>query len=209
MDERKRQPAELDGALFVDDAEEFDANANASGGRSGAAGDGKAESAAELVSQILRYMSIDARVTVREDDARVVLDVHGPDAGRAIGKKGATLDAMQFLANKILNRASHGRRHIIVDSGDYRERHDNGLISLARREAKRAVQIGRVITLEPMPPRDRRVIHVSLSKFPGVSTKSDGEGADRRIQIIPENLQRRPDNRNSESRGPRRPRSEP
>ena len=56
---------------------------------------------------------------------------------------------------------------------------------MARREAKRAVQIGKVITLEPMPPRDRRVIHLSLAKFPGVSTRSDGQGSDRRIQIIP------------------------
>jgi hypothetical protein len=76
---------------------------------------------------------------------------------------------------------------VIVDSGDYRERHDNGLVSMAHREAKRAVQQGRVITLKPMSARDRRVIHLSLAKFPGVSTRSNGEGMNRRIQIIPAN----------------------
>jgi spoIIIJ-associated protein len=61
---------------------------------------------------------------------------------------------------------------------------------MARREAKRAVAQGKVITLEPMSPRDRRVIHLSLAKFPGVSTKSDGKGADRRLQIIPSRASR-------------------
>jgi spoIIIJ-associated protein len=56
---------------------------------------------------------------------------------------------------------------------------------MARREAKRAVQQSRVITLEPMSPRDRRVIHLSLAKFPGVSTRSDGQGNERRVRIIP------------------------
>ena len=181
MDERRNH--ELDGALIVEDPEELgDANADAPRGRPG---DGKAERAAEVLSEIMRHMALDARVSVREDGENVVLDVHGEDAGRCIGKKGQTLDAMQFIVNKIVNRFPDGRRRIVVDSGDYRERHDNGLVSMARREAKRAVQIGRVITLEPMSPRDRRVIHLSLAKFPGVSTRSDGQGADRRIQIIP------------------------
>jgi spoIIIJ-associated protein len=87
--------------------------------------------------------------------------------------------------NKIVNRFPKGRRHIVVDSGDYRERHDKSLVSMARRQAKRAVQQGKVVTLEPMSARDRRVIHLSLAKFPGVTTKSDGQGFGRRIRIIP------------------------
>jgi spoIIIJ-associated protein len=76
---------------------------------------------------------------------------------------------------------------VIVDSGDYRDRHDKGLVSLAEREAKRAVTEGMVVTLEPMSARDRRVIHLSLAKFEGVTTASQGEGMQRRIQIIPAN----------------------
>ena len=147
--------------------------------------DGKADYAKEILEGILDRMNLDADVDVREDDERVVLDVTGPDAGRAIGKKGQTLDALQFLVNKIVNRFPDGRRYIVVDSGDYRERHEKNLVSMARREAKRAVAQGRTITLQPMPARDRRLIHLSLAKFEGVTTRSNGEGLGRRIQIIP------------------------
>jgi spoIIIJ-associated protein len=147
--------------------------------------DGKADLASEMLVEILKRMGLGAQVSVREDADEVVLDVAGEDAGRVIGKKGQTLDALQFLINKIVNRFPEGRRHIVLDSGDYRQRRENGLVSMARREAKRAVQQSRIITLEPMSPRDRRVIHLSLAKFPGVSTRSDGQGAERRVRIIP------------------------
>jgi spoIIIJ-associated protein len=175
---------ELEGALLLEDVED-DEDEAARGGTRGAPGDGKAEEAMEFLSGVLYRMGLQTRVTVREDKERIVLDVQGPDAGRAIGKKGATLDALQFLVNKVVNRSPNGRRYVIVDSGDYRERHDQSLINLARREARRAVELGRTVTLEPMPARDRRLIHLSLAKFPGVSTKSNGEGSGRRIQIIP------------------------
>lgn len=170
-----------DGALILDDdLDDAPASENA-----GHAGDGKAEESAGTLEELLDLMDLDADVDIREDDDRVVLDVTGPDAGRAIGKKGQTLDALQFLVNKIVNRFPDGRRHVVIDSGDYRDRHDKGLISLARREAKRAVEEGQVVALQPMSARDRRVIHLSLAKFEGVSTESSGEGVHRRIEIIP------------------------
>ncbi|MDQ3036007.1 MAG: KH domain-containing protein [Myxococcota bacterium] len=181
---------ELEGALLLGDVEDEDERGDrddrmeARGSR-GAAGDGKAEEAMEFLSGVLYRMALETRVTVREDGEQIVLDIQGEDAGRAIGKKGAALDALQFLVNKVVNRFPETRRYVVVDSGDYRERHDAGLVNMARREAKRAVEIGRTVTLEPMPARDRRLVHLSLAKFPGVSTKSNGEGIGRRIQIIP------------------------
>jgi spoIIIJ-associated protein len=145
----------------------------------------KAEEACTALIGIIARMGLEAQVSVRERGERIVLDVSGADAGRAIGKKGQTLDALQFIVNKVVNRFPDSRRYVIVDSGDYRERHDQSLVSMARREAKRAVQQGRTITLSPMPARDRRLIHLSLAKFPGVTTRSNGEGLGRRIQIIP------------------------
>jgi spoIIIJ-associated protein len=183
VDDRKQN--EMEGALLFDDEDEGGDDRGPREGDGGHPGDGRAEEAMEFLAGVLRRMGLDARVTVREDAARVVLDVSGEDAGRAIGKKGMTLDALQFLANKVVNRFPERRRYIIVDSGDYRERHDQGLVSLAKREAKRALDTGRIVTLEPMPARDRRLVHLSLAKVTGVSTKSNGEGLGRRIQIIP------------------------
>ncbi|MBZ0120323.1 MAG: KH domain-containing protein [Sandaracinaceae bacterium] len=196
MDEREHEP-QLEGALLLGDDEDEEIGP----ATTSRAGDGKAEQAAEVLAGIVRRMSLDVGVAVREDAERVVLDVTGPDAGRVIGKKGQTLDALQFLVNKVVNRFPESRRYVVVDSGDYRDRHDSSLVNLARREAKRAVEQGRTITLQPMPARDRRLIHLSLAKFPGVTTKSNGEGLGRRIQIIPSRAQGRVER--GRRRGPR------
>ena len=190
-----RKPPELDGALILDSDSDLDDELDR-GSREDRESralpldhdpreDGKAELASEMLNEILKRMGLTVDVVVREDAEEVILDCAGEDAGRVIGKKGQTLDALQFLINKIVNRFPDGRRHIVLDSGDYRQRRENGLASMARREAKRAVAQSRIITLEPMSPRDRRVIHLSLAKFPGVSTRSDGQGAERRVRIIP------------------------
>lgn len=203
-----RKPNEMEGALLFDEDDE----GGDERGSAGHAGDGKAEEALEFVRGILSRMGLNAHASIREDGARVVIDISGPDAGRAIGKKGTTLDALQFLVNKVVNRFPERRRHIVIDSGDYRERHDQNLLSLARREAQRAIDTGRIVTLEPMPARDRRLIHLSLAKLPGVSTKSNGEGLGRRIQIIParlsstnENSRRDRDRRRGGGSRPNRP----
>lgn len=198
-----RKPPELDGALILDSDSDLDDDLDR-GSRDDRDDrddralpldhdpreDGKAELASEMLNEILKRMGLTVDVTVREDAEEVILDCAGEDAGRVIGKKGQTLDALQFLINKIVNRFPDGRRHIVLDSGDYRVRRENGLASMARREAKRAVAQSRIITLEPMSPRDRRVIHLSLAKFPGVSTRSDGQGSERRVRIIPARQQR-------------------
>jgi spoIIIJ-associated protein len=182
-----RRPPELDGALILGDSDEVEDLEPRSRKASGPVDteDGKADLALEMVTEILKRMSLHVDVKIRDDGEEVVLDIDGEDIGRVIGKKGQTLDALQFVINKIVNRFPEGRRHIVLDSGDYRERREQGLISMARREAKRAMTQGRVVTLEPMSPRDRRVIHLSLAKLPGVSTRSDGQGNERRVRIIP------------------------
>lgn len=179
-DDRDKGPRE--GALLVDD--ELDEMARREK-RSHDYDPAQAEDAANILEDLLDIMDIDADVTIREDREKIVLDISGPEAGRAIGKKGQTLDALQFLLNRIVNRDVDELRHIIVDSGDYRERHDKNLESLAHREAKRAMQTGRSVALQPMTARDRRVVHLALAKFDGVMTESSGEGMRRRIQIIP------------------------
>jgi spoIIIJ-associated protein len=134
-------------------------------------------------------MEMDCQVRLRRsrDDSpeEIALEVVGRDAGRVIGKKGQVLAALQFLTNRVVNRPGLERRHVLVDAEGYRSRRDSSLASMARRLGKQAVAEGKIITFEPMSPRDRRVVHLALAKFEGVITKSEGEGEERRVQIIP------------------------
>lgn len=152
--------------------------------------DGRADEALDFVIDVLAAMGMDCTVDLLENDEEdppeeIRLEIEGRDAGRIIGKKGQTLMALQFLANRVINRPGKKRRHVIIDAEGYRARREDSLSSMARRLGKQAVEEGKIITFEPMNPQDRRVVHLALAKFPGVVTKSDGEGEARRVQIIP------------------------
>jgi spoIIIJ-associated protein len=140
--------------------------------------DGRADVALDFTVDLLENDEEDPPEDIR-------LEIEGKDAGRIIGKKGQTLAALQFLANRVVNRPGKRRRHVIVDAEGYRARREDTLTTMARRLGKQAVDEGKIITFEPMNPQDRRVVHLALAKFPGVVTKSDGEGEGRRVQIIP------------------------
>lgn len=152
--------------------------------------DGRADQALDFVIDVLATMGMDCTVDLLENEPddppeEIRLEVEGKDAGRIIGKKGQTLAALQFLANRVVNRPGQKRRHVIIDAEGYRARREDTLSTMARRLGKQAVAEGKIITFEPMNPQDRRVVHLALAKFPGVVTKSDGEGDARRVQIIP------------------------
>jgi spoIIIJ-associated protein len=153
-------------------------------------GDERAREALDFVSTVVREMEMECRVRLRrprDGDAtdEINIEITGRDAGRIIGKKGQVLQALQFLTHRVINRPGLDRRHVLVDAEGYRSRRDDSLASMARRLGKQAVEEGKIITFEPMNPRDRRVVHLALAKFEGVITKSDGEGDSRRVQIIP------------------------
>lgn len=152
--------------------------------------DDRARDALDFVTKVINEMEMDCRVRLRrprdEDESpEIHIEISGPDSGRVIGKKGQVLTALQFLTHRIVNRSGLEKRHVLVDAEGYRNRRDNTLASMARRLGKQAVEQGKIITFEPMNPRDRRVVHLALAKFEGVVTKSDGEGQSRRVQIIP------------------------
>jgi spoIIIJ-associated protein len=151
--------------------------------------DERARQALDFVTKLMIQMQMECSVRARrpkpEEPAEIQLEISGRDAGRVIGKKGQVLAAVQYLTNRIVNRPGLDRRYVTVDAEGYRSRRDNTLATMARRLGKQAVDEGKIITFEPMNPRDRRVIHLALAKFEGVVTKSEGEGDDRRVQIIP------------------------
>jgi spoIIIJ-associated protein len=152
--------------------------------------DDRTKKALDFVSDVVREMELDCRVLLRrprEGDAEdeINIEIIGRDAGLVIGKKGQVLQAMQSLTHRVVNRPGLDRRHVVVDAEGYRSRRDDSLANMAKQLGKQAVSQGKIITFEPMNPRDRRVVHLALAKFEGVITKSEGEGDERRVQIIP------------------------
>jgi spoIIIJ-associated protein len=151
--------------------------------------DERSSEALSFATDIIEKMGMDCDVSLqrREDDESgdIHIMVTGPDAGRIIGKKGQVLAAVQFIVNRAMNRPGLERRYVSVDADGYRSRREDSLANMARRLGRQAVSDGQIITFEPMSPRDRRVVHLALAKFDGVVTKSEGEGDDRRVQIIP------------------------
>ncbi len=152
--------------------------------------DGRADVVLDFVIDVLAAMGMDCTVDLLENDdedppEEIRLEIEGRDAGRVIGKKGQTLAALQFVANRVVNRPGKTRRHVIIDAEGYRARREDALTDMARRLGKQAMDEGKIITFEPMTPQDRRIVHLALAKFAGVVTKSDGEGEARRVQIIP------------------------
>jgi len=155
-------------------------------------GDERANLALEFVTTVIDDMDMDCRVRLHrprqespEEEPEIVVEVTGRDSGRIIGKKGQVLAALQFLTHRVINRPGQDRRHVLVDADGYRLRREASLATMAKRLGKQAIDEGKIITFEPMNPRDRRVVHLALAKFEGVITKSDGEGDSRRVQIIP------------------------
>jgi len=139
----------------------------------------------DVVNQMQMQCDVELEHAGEDDDRDIRLEISGEDAGRIIGKKGQVLGALQFLANRVLNRPGEERRYVTVDAEGYRSRRDNSLAAMAKRLGTQAMTDGKIITFEPMPPRDRRVVHLALAKLEGVVTKSEGDGDSRRVQIIP------------------------
>jgi spoIIIJ-associated protein len=146
--------------------------------------------AREILTEILKRMGIEATIEMREETERTLLDIKGPEAGLVIGKKGTTLDALQYILGKIIHKGDaeppRGKNAIIVDAEGYRMRREASLVELAHRLGEKARRTNRTITVNPMSPHDRRIIHITLDKVPGVTTRSEGEGVFRRLLIIPQ-----------------------
>ncbi|HEY6081230.1 MAG TPA: R3H domain-containing nucleic acid-binding protein [Polyangiaceae bacterium] len=152
--------------------------------------DDRQKKALDFLTTVVSEMEMECTVHLRrarEGNSvdEINLEIAGRDAGRIIGKKGQVLSALQFVTHRVINRPGLDRRHVSVDAEGYKSRRDDSLASMARRLGKQAVEQGKIITFEPMNPRDRRVVHLALAGFEGVITRSDGEGDDRRVQIIP------------------------
>ena len=154
-----------------------------------AEGDTTAASVATAaVGRILEAAGVNVTRTLRAandpESGGPIIDLAGEDSGLLIGRRGQTLQALQFLVNLIVRKQFEGVR-VVLDVENYRQRRELQLREMATTIAKRVAATNRSITLEPMPPADRRIIHTSLTDHPGVSTESTGEGEGRKVTIMP------------------------
>jgi spoIIIJ-associated protein len=159
------------------------------------------EKAAEILKEILRLMDMAASVVLEQRPNEFVLMLTGKDGGALIGRNGQTLDALEYVLNRIVTRSEEAEAHIALDAEGYRERRRKNLENLALRLGERAKRRKKPVALSPLSPRDRRVIHLTLEGDPLVTTKSMGRGYFRRLYIVPEEGLRRERGRG----GPRMP----
>lgn len=144
-----------------------------------------ATKAKEKLDGILRLMGIDFPVHVEETSESIILKIKGDGSGLLIGKGGQTLDALQYIVNKASNKNGKGRKRIILDTEDYRKRRENTLIALAEKLGEKVKKTKKPVTVNPMNAHDRRIIHLALQDDRQLTTKSRGEGAFRKIIILP------------------------
>jgi len=142
-----------------------------------------------LLDYFLSSMGVVAATYVRDEmvDGALAFDIEGEDAGLLIGRRGETLQALQFLVHMITNRQLGRKAYVVIDVEGYRERRSEILRTLARRTAGRVASEGDATALEPMSPAERRIVHMALADHPRVRTESDGDGARRRVVIFPKN----------------------
>jgi spoIIIJ-associated protein len=146
-----------------------------------------------ILMELLDKMEIEkAEVIVRRsgaaddrDSSPWLLDIFGPDLSALIGRRGETLAALQYVTRLIASRQLQHRANIVVDAAGYKSRRSKMLHDLALRMADQAARSRRTVTLEPMPPYERRIIHLALRNRSDVQTKSVGEGTGRKVTIIP------------------------
>ncbi len=151
-----------------------------------------AEVARSILADLLQHLGYSAEIQVRsvepatdEEMATLVLDIQTAGADTLIGPRGETLAALQHILRLLVNRKMGHMVNLVVDVQGYKERREQNLRRLAERMASQAVRSGRTVYLEPMPPYERRIIHLALRDHPDVTTQSVGEGNRRRVTIIP------------------------
>lgn len=125
-------------------------------------------------------------VSAAQNDGTIALNIEGDTSGLLIGRKGRTLDALQFIVNKIVNKALEKRTQVVVDSENYRQRRQESLIQMALRMGEKAKNIGKPVVTNLLNPHDRRIVHMALRDDESLDTKSRGEGILKKILIIPE-----------------------
>ena len=141
--------------------------------------------AKEFLENLIREMGLEGEVKVAVNETSVYADIDGKDTGTIIGKRGQTLDSIQYLTSLVVNKGEDEYIRVVVDAENYRAKREETLEKLAYRLAEKCVKTGRSVRLEPMNPYERKVIHTTLQTVPSVVTRSGGNEPNRRVVIQP------------------------
>ena len=141
----------------------------------------------EVLNSFIQSTEASIDVYVRDDveEGSIVFELEGDDAGLIIGRRGETLASIEYLVRLIASKSLGRRANVIIDVEDYKFRRRSKLKSVAEKSASKVEQTGKSISLEPMSPSDRRIIHMALVDYKNVKTQSRGEGVNRKVVIIP------------------------
>lgn len=137
----------------------------------------------DFLEEISEKMGINLTFDVKTGDDIVYVEINGKDTGTIIGKRGQTLDAVQCLASYVVKKDNDKYVRVILDAENYRAKREKTLINLANRLAAKVDKTGKTVTLEPMNPYERKVIHATLQNHPTVQTRSEGKDPYRKVVI--------------------------
>lgn len=140
-----------------------------------------------FLAPIFDALSVSPRVQIEEDDEQITFSMYGDEVGILIGRRGDTLNALQFLLSLAVNRRLNSHKRIILDCENYRQRRAETLQALAHRMADKARETGRRVSLDPMNAAERRLVHLALENEPNIKAESYGEDPHRKIVIYPQN----------------------
>ncbi len=166
-----------------------------------------ADVAEEFLKNVINAMKLEGiSVESEKTETGATFNIEGDDVGYVIGRRGETLDALQYLTSLVANHVDNSYFKITVNTGNYREKREKTLEILGRKLAFKAVKTGKKTSLEPMNPYERRIIHTSVQKVRGATSWSEGENAGRHVVIGPDPKER---NYRRNSRNKPRPSADP
>ena len=139
--------------------------------------------ALKVLEEVTKEMGLDLDIKAKAGKETLYIDIQGKDSGTVIGKRGQTLDAIQYLTSLVVNKEQSGYTRVVIDAENYRAKREKTLELLAIRLAKKVGKTKRSIKLEPMNPYERKVIHATLQNHPYVTTRSEGQDPYRRVII--------------------------
>lgn len=139
--------------------------------------------ALEFLKEITDKMGLSLNMKAKVGDDVVYVEMDGKDSGTIIGKRGQTLDAIQYLTSLVINKSSEKYVKVVIDAENYRAKRQKTLEQLANRLATKVIKTKKYVRLEPMNPYERKVIHATLQQNPNITTRSEGEEPYRRVII--------------------------